>query len=88
MYAKLNFRKEVTQFARKSQDFLCRGDGGVWWDWGVGGGGSMDQVEGDFGGLLTPLVVVWAGFMCSTLLLLPAPQKWQLGFGFFVSYCV
>lgn len=39
MYAKLNFRKEVTQFARKSQDFLCRGDGGVWWDGVVGGGG-------------------------------------------------
>ena len=44
--------------------------------------------RGDFGGLLTPLVVLWAGFVCSTLLLLPAPQKWQLGFGFFVSYCL
>ena len=32
-----------------------------------------------------PLVVLCAGIMCSTLLLLPVPQKWQLGFGLFVS---
>lgn len=41
MYAKLNVRKEVTQFVRKSQDFLCRGDGGLWWDGSVGGGGYL-----------------------------------------------
>ena len=25
--------------------------------------------------------------VCNTLLLLPAPQLWQLGFGLLVSYC-
>ena len=35
----------------------------------------------------TPLVLLCAGGMSSTLLLLLAPQKWQLGFGLFVSCC-
>lgn len=40
---------------------------------------------GGSGGLLTPLVVLFAGIMQSTLLLLLASQKRQLGFGLFVS---
>ena len=35
----------------------------------------MDQTGGD------------TGILHVTLLLLPGPQKWQLGFGLFVSYC-
>ena len=31
--------------------------------------------------LPTPLMVLCAGIMCSTLLLLWVPQKWQFGFG-------
>ena len=38
--------------------------------------------EGGSGGLPTPLVVLCAGGLRSTLLLLPALQMWQLGFGF------
>lgn len=40
------------------------------------------------GGLSTsPLVVLWAGIMCHTLLLLPTTQKWQLGLGLSASSC-
>ena len=38
-------------------------------------------------GLPTPFVVLCAGIMQDTLLLLPEPQKWQLGLGLFVSFC-
>ena len=38
-------------------------------------------------GLPTPFVVLCAGIMHGTLLLFPEPQKWQLGFGLFVSFC-
>ena len=35
-----------------------------------------------------PLVVLCAGIMCSTLVLLLTPWKWQVAFcGLFVSYC-
>lgn len=43
--------------------------------------------RGDLGDLSTPLVVLCAGIMCNTLLLLSEPGKWQLGFGLTVSYC-
>ena len=48
--------------------------------WAEGRGGLV--------GLPTPLAMLSAGGMRSTLLLLPALQKWQLGFfGLFVSCC-
>ena len=46
--------------------------------------GALDWIGGS-GGLPTALVVPCAGIMCSTLLSLLAPQKWQLGL--FVSCC-
>ena len=36
---------------------------------------------------LTPLVVLFARWARRTLLFLPAPQKWHLSSGLFVSYC-
>ena len=41
--------------------------------------------KGGLGGLPTPLVVLFAGILPRTLLLLPASQKWQLGFW---SFCI
>lgn len=43
--------------------------------------------RGGLGGLRTPLVVLCAGGMCNTLLLLPAPQvgSWKLDFW---SFCI
>ena len=46
---------------------------------------SRGSQRGGLGGLPTPLVVPCAGIMCRTLILLPAPQKWQLGFW---SFCI
>ena len=45
-------------------------------------------VEGWLRGSAHPLVVSCAGITRRTLLLLTPPQKWQLGFGLFVSYCL
>ena len=46
-------------------------------------------IRGGLGGLPDHLVVLGAGSMCSTLLLLLALQKWQLVIlGFNVSYCL
>lgn len=47
-----------------------------------GGGGTDGWVWRD---LPTSLAVPWAGIVPRTLLLLPGPQKWQLGFDLFVS---
>ena len=47
----------------------------------IGGSGS----KGGLGGLPTPVLVLRAEIMHRTLLLLLAPQKWQLGFGLFVA---
>ena len=50
----------------------------------------VDRWVGWRGGICdlpTPLVVLCAGIVHSTLLLFPAPQKWQLGFASFVCYC-
>ena len=44
--------------------------------------------RGDLGDLSAPLVVMSAGIMCSTLLLLSESRKLQLGFGLTVSYCL
>ena len=44
--------------------------------------------RGDLGDLSAPLVVVCAGIMCSTLLLLSESGKLQLGLGLTVSYCL
>ena len=52
--------------------------------WGEGRSGSVGARRG-LHGLPTPFVVLCAGIMQDTLLLLPEPQKWQLGFGIFVS---
>ena len=43
--------------------------------------------KGGVGGLPTPSEVLCAGIRHGALLFLLAPQKWQLGFGRFVSYC-
>ena len=55
-----------------------------------GEGRAMSRVwtrrVGGLGGLPTPLAVLSAGGMCSTLNLLPALQKWQLSF-FGLFYC-
>ena len=46
----------------------------------IGGSG-----QSGLGGLPILLVVLCAGITRGTLLLLLAPEKWQLGFGLFVS---
>ena len=46
--------------------------------------GGLDWIGGS-GGLPPALVVPCAGIMCSIVLSLLAPQKWQLDFGLFVS---
>lgn len=55
--------------------------------WGEGKGVTVQGsgLWGVLGGLPTPLVVLCAGFMYTTLILHPAPQKCQLGFW---SFCI
>ena len=44
------------------------------------GMGACVRAEGWLTGSATPLGVLCAGCMLSALLLLPAPQEWQVGF--------
>ena len=50
----------------------------------VGAGPGVMLEGGSLGGLPTLLMVLFAGCMCSTLVLLLAPQQWQLCFW---SFC-
>lgn len=66
------------------------GGGGVrsWFlKWDEGGADEWVDQRGGLGSLPTPLVVLCAGSMPSTMLLLPAPQKGQVVCDLFVSYC-
>ena len=55
--------------------------------WGEGSNGPMDGAGGVAQVVPMPLVVLCAEVMLSPVLLLLAPQKWQLGLGLFVSCC-
>ena len=64
-------------------------EGGSSWflQWGEGRGRLVVGWRGGLGDRPALWEVPCAGITCRTLVLLPAPQKRQLLFGLFVSYC-
>ena len=83
----------MVQHRKREQEtgsLACSPSGGASWllKWGEGGADRWAEPEEGLRWSAHPLVVPCAGIMRCTLLSLPVPQQWQLGFWIFLHLVV